>query len=227
MPLRQSRQHHVAQRRAIDLSHQHEREVGRPCEARPAALDEKERQNVGEERSGKIRRAGARIKPHLRPQPRTQRFELRRPVHGPVVMKQDPIAVFGHGFKDALDERSRRRGEVTIALEGLRDRLELAHQVVGEHTRGELDVLAHLLPLGHADAIDPAVLQRGQHAQDHGQHHQQKNERSIHRCLSLTPRFPRKRRERPGFTFLTNALRGHEARAPRAADDVRRKEPLK
>src|SRR5204862_6422547 len=54
--------------------------------------------------------------------------------------------------------------------ERVEERAELRAQIVGEAARGEVEVRARLLPLRFAYAIDPAVLQRREHAErDHEQ----------------------------------------------------------
>jgi hypothetical protein len=94
---------------------------------------------------------------------------------------------------------------VAVDDERLVELHERAREIVGEASRGEVDVRAHLLPFRFADAIDPAVLQRTEHRQ-RGREQQQKQhhgcirtERTAHRSAESNAAFLRKIATRARF----------------------------
>lgn len=74
----------------------------------------------------------------------------------------------------AIDDVARRDERIVVADEEL---VELSLEIIDEAARGEVEIRAHLLPFRVGDAVDPAVLQRREHAQpgeeqDEDQHEQ-------------------------------------------------------
>src|ERR1044071_209193 len=102
--------------------------------------------------------------------------------------------------------------------ECIEERAQLHAQIVGEAARGEVEVCARLLPLRFAHAIDPAVLQRREHAEGDHEEEQQCGEWTTHPIPSLTRGRRRARRARAGFTFLTKFLLAHEVFVSRQSD---------